>query len=195
MATADYLQDLKPGFTYYAVGGPGLHESLRAYGSADETDPDFVVIGEGEGLDYHTLTIGISILSRGRAKLIGTNPDISLDSTHEGKPVILPGGGTLIAPFQVATGIKPLFIGKPNALMYEQGLRRMKREPKETIMIGDRPDTDIKGAVEIGMRSILVCTGRFKRSDPYPRDVPKPDLMVDTLADLDLHTLRRLVEA
>ena len=52
MATADYLQGQKPGFTYYAVGGPGLLAALDAYGRKDENDPDFVVIGEGEGLDY-----------------------------------------------------------------------------------------------------------------------------------------------
>ena len=193
MATADYLQGQKPGFTYYAVGGPGLLAALNAYGRKDENDPDFVVIGEGEGLDYDSLTIGINILLQGKARLIGTNPDVNLDGTRWGKQVTLPGGGALIAPFQAASCKEPLFIGKPNPAMYLQGLKRLNREAGEVFMIGDRPETDIKGAAEAGIRTILVTTGRYRRYDPYPADTPLPDFMVDSLAEMDLSQLQSMV--
>jgi ribonucleotide monophosphatase NagD (HAD superfamily) len=60
-------------------------------------------------------------------------------------------------------------------------------------MIGDRPDTDIKGAALLGIRTILVCTGRFQRGDPYPSDTPRPDLTVDSLADVHLEELEAMV--
>jgi len=40
-------------------------------------------------------------------------------------------------------------------------------------LIGDRPETDIKGAAQIGIRTILITTGRFRRGDPYPVPYPK----------------------
>jgi HAD superfamily hydrolase (TIGR01457 family) len=195
IATADYLRDLTPDYSYYAVGGAGLHDALIKYGREDHEDPDYVVVGEGEGLDYDTLTTGISILFRGRAKLIGTNPDTSLDGTRAGRSVVLPGGGALVAPFQAATGMKPLFIGKPGPIMYQMGLSRLGKQAHEVFMIGDRPDTDIKGAAQLGIRTILVCTGRFRREDPYPPESPRPDLMVDSLSEVQLAALEAMVGA
>jgi HAD superfamily hydrolase (TIGR01457 family) len=194
MATADYLQTLRPGFSYFAVGGPGLHASLEAHGTFDDVDPDYVVVGEGEGLDYNSLIVGINILLRRRAKLIGTNPDFSLDGTRAGQPVLLPGGGALIAPFQMATGIEPEFVGKPNSVIYQQALKRIGRRASEVIMIGDRPDTDIEGAARVGIRTILVCTGRFAWDEPYPVGLLRPDFTVRSLADVHLKELENMVQ-
>ena len=195
IATAGYLHRVTPGFTYYAVGGPGLHAALAEYGTADEDNPDYVVVGEGEGLDYHTVTIGITMLLRGRSKLIGTNLDVNLDGTYNGRPAVLPGCGALIAPFQVGSGMEPLFVGKPSQGMYEQGLNALGRKPGEVIMIGDRPETDIKGAAQSGIRTILVTTGRFRRDDPYPVHTPRPDLIIDSLSELDIAQLNAMVTA
>ena len=193
MATAGYLHQVTPGFTYYAVGGPGLHTALAKYGTADEDAPDYVVVGEGEGLDYHAVTMGITMLLRGRSKLIGTNPDVSLDSTYNGSPAVLPGCGALIAPFQVGSGMEPLFVGKPSQIMYKQGLNALGRKPGEVFMIGDRPETDIKGAAQSGLRTILVTTGRFRPDDLYPAHTPRPDLIIDSLAELDMAQLKAMV--
>lgn len=193
MATASYLHRVTPGFTYYAVGGPGLHAALAEYGTADEDAPDYVVVGEGEGLDYHTVTMGITMLLRGRSKLIGTNPDVNLDGMYNNRSAVLPGCGALIAPFQVGSGVDPLFVGKPSQVMFQQGLNALRRKPGQVFMIGDRPETDIRGAAQIGIRTILVTTGRFKRDDPYPAAIPKPDLTVNSLAELDVAQLTAMV--
>jgi len=170
-----------------------LQEALKKYGREEEVAPDYVVVGEGEGLDYDSLTTGITILLEGRAQLIGTNPDPNLDGTRKGRPVVLPGGGALIAPFQAATGMAPLFVGKPGPIMYEQALRRLGKKAGEVFMIGDRPDTDIKGAVQVGIHTILVTTGRYRRNDPYPDDIPQPDLLVDSLAEIRFSQLQDMV--
>jgi len=90
-----------------------LREALRQHGIEDATEPDYAIVGEGQGLTYETLTLGINRLVFGQAKLIGTNPDPVLDGTWNGQDIVLPGGGALIAPFAAATGVEPLFIGKP----------------------------------------------------------------------------------
>lgn len=193
IATAHYLHHEKPGFRYFAVGGLGLHEALQRYGTEDSDEPDYVVVGEGEGLSYQTLTLGINRILENGAKLIGTNPDRNLDGTLNGRRRVLPGGGALIAPFTAATGIEPTFIGKPEPWLYKAAMQRLGATAERTVMIGDRPDTDIKGAAELGMVTVLVRTGRFTPDAPYPDALPKPDFDIPTLADVDLNDIARRI--
>ncbi|KAI9010565.1 protein NagD [Hyaloraphidium curvatum] len=190
MATASYLARETADFRYFAIGGPGLHAALAAVGKEDLTDPDYVVVGEGPGLTYESLTLGLGLLVRGRAKLIGTNPDANVDGTVNGKPAVLPGGGALVAPFAAGSGKEPIFIGKPAPSLYLEALRRLDAvRPEDAIMVGDRPDTDIKGAAELGIRTVLVRTGRFGPGEPYPKGLPKPDYDIASLAELPLDNL------
>jgi len=186
IATAAFLQAEKPGFSYFSVGGSGLHNALRRYGTDDADEPDYVIVGEGEGLTYESLTLGINRLIYGKAKLIGTNPDPALDGTRNGQAIVLPGGGALIAPFAAATGLEPLFIGKPERWLFIEALHRLNRSANEAIMVGDRPDTDIKGAAQLGIVTVLVRTGRFPPDMPYPDGLPKPDFDVNSLNELNL---------
>jgi NagD protein len=185
MATADCLRLETPDYRYYAVGGAGLHESLSHSGRYDPVDPDYVVVGEGPGLDYATLSIGVGILHRGRAQLIGTNPDANVDAVIDGKPTILPGGGALVSPFEVASGKPPRFIGKPFPAMFGRALEQLGRDADQVVMVGDRPDTDIRGAAQAGLRTILVRTGRFDPGQVYPEYLPTPDRDVESLAQID----------
>lgn len=175
LATARWLSRVHPGFRYFAVGAGGLDAALRALGRPDAEHADFVIVGEGPGLDFEQLTTGINlVLSRG-ARLIGTNPDHTVDAVRDGRRVVLPGGGALIAPFAMATGVTPTIIGKPEPLLYEMALEVLRCSAGECIMIGDRPDTDIAGAERLGMWTALVRTGRFAPSRPWPKEIPVPD--------------------
>ena len=183
-AATHWLHEQKPGFRYYAIGDRGLDEALSRHGVADDRRADYVVVGEGPGLDFDSLTTGIRLLLDGGAKLISTNPDTNVDGTCEGTPCVLPGGGALVAPFAVATGIQPVTIGKPNPLLFEMALKRLGLPPHDCLMIGDRPDTDIAGAAAMGMKTALVRTGRFRPGETYPPDLPQPDTDVDSLTAL-----------
>lgn len=168
MATADWLASERPGFRYFAVGAGDLHEALRRVGTEDELDADFVVVGEGPGLDFDSLTTGINLILQRGARLVGTNPDPDVDAIHDGRHRVLPGGGALIAPFAVATGRTPVFIGKPHPGLFRMALGFLGVDAPDCVMIGDRPDTDILGAQRLGMRTALVRTGRFAVADPLP---------------------------
>lgn len=185
-ATARWLNKEKPGFRYFAVGADGLHQALRAVGIADSKNADFVVVGEGPGIDFESLTTGINLIVKLGAKLVATNPDINVDATLDGEHRLVPGGGALVAPFAVASGVEPVIIGKPNPLLFEMALEQLGCEPEQCLMIGDRPDTDIAGAAVLGMQTALVRTGRFAPGEPWPDGLSRPDLDVESLDELGL---------
>lgn len=180
-ATALWLSEQKRDFRYFAVGAEGLHMALRQYGVEDMETADFVVIGEGAGIDYDAIATGINLIQQQGARLICTNPDHSVDAHINGKHCVLPGGGALVAPFAIAAATQPVFIGKPYALLYQIAMNRLGITPERCLMIGDRPDTDIAGAAALGMKTALVRTGRFAPGLRIPDDLPVPDWDVDTL--------------
>lgn len=188
-ATADWLSRTCPGFRWYAVGASGLHAALAAVGTEDAEHADFVVVGEGPGLDYGTLTTGINLILKRGARLVATNPDTTVDAHRAGRHLILPGGGALVAPFAAATGAVPVVIGKPEPLLYEMALVRVGVPAARCLMVGDRPDTDIAGAAPLGMWTALVRTGRFGPGDPWPAGLPRPDWDV-----VDLPALAAVLE-
>ncbi len=182
-ATARHLQNERPGFRYFAVGGPGLHQALAAVGRADERQADYVVVGEGPGLDYETLTRGLALLVAG-ARLVVTNPDTTVDDWADGRHRLLPGGGALVAPFEKASGQEALVIGKPAPLLYRMAAERLGVALQDCWMVGDRPDTDIAGAAALGIKTALVRTGRFAPDDTWPQGLPRPDLDCRNLDEL-----------
>jgi HAD superfamily hydrolase (TIGR01450 family) len=183
-ATAAWLAREHPGFRYYAVGADGLDRVLAAVGTADPEHADVVVVGEGPGLDYESLAIGINLILTRGARLVVTNPDTTVDADRAGQHWVLPGGGALVAPFAAATGCAPVVIGKPEPLLYELAADRLGLPVDRCIMIGDRPDTDIAGAARLGMKTVLVRTGRFPPGAPWPEGLPRADWDFPDLAAL-----------
>jgi NagD protein len=86
---------------------------------------------------------------------------------------MVPACGALVAPIEMAAGIKAYFIGKPNPLMMRHGLRHVNAKREETAIIGDRMDTDIVAGVESEIETILVLSGVTKIED-IPRFPYKP---------------------
>jgi HAD superfamily hydrolase (TIGR01450 family) len=191
LATARWLAHQRPGFRYFAVGAGGLDRALREVGTADAAHADVVVVGEGPGLDFEQLTIGINLILDRGARLVATNPDNAVDALCDGRPCVRPGGGALVAPFAVATGVTPTIVGKPEPLLYEMALEIIECRAAECLMIGDRPDTDIAGAQRLGMWTALVRTGRFAPGARWPLEQPAPNFDLPTLDQL----IERLDEA
>lgn len=183
-ATAAWLCQQKPDFRFFAVGAKGLTKSLLKYGIEDPENADYVVIGEGEGIDYAVITTGINLILKQGAQLICTNPDTSVDAFYRGKRAILPGAGALVAPFIIATGQQPVIIGKPKPLLYEIALQELQVRAQDCLMIGDRPDTDILGAQLLGIQTALVRTGRFAPGETLPKELSPPDWDIDNLTQL-----------
>ncbi|MDR2144544.1 MAG: HAD-IIA family hydrolase [Treponema sp.] len=173
LATAGFLATQRPGGSVYAIGEPGLIQALYDQGfTMNNVNPDYVVVGEGRSYNLEALERAVKLVMAG-ARLIGTNPD--LNGPVEGG-VMVPACGALVAPIELAAGKKAYFIGKPNPLMMRHGLRRLNAQREDTVIIGDRMDTDIQAGVESEIETVLVLSGVTRPEDihgfPYrPRHI------------------------
>jgi NagD protein len=172
LATASFLASQRPGGSVYVIGEPGLIQALYDAGfTMNNVNPDYVVVGEGRGYSLEALERAVKLVLGG-ARLIGTNPDLS--GPVEGG--IVPACGALVAPVELAAKTKAYFVGKPNPLMMRHGLRRLNSMREETVIVGDRMDTDIVAGVETEIETVLVLSGVTALADlpgfPYqPRHI------------------------
>lgn len=165
LATAEFLKRQKPGCSAYVIGEAGLLNALYDSGiTMNDVNPDYVVIGESKSYSLDTLTKAVNLVLGG-AKLIGANSDVS-GNTETG---IAPACKALIAPIEMATGKQAYFCGKPNPLMMRTGLRLLGCHSEESVIIGDRMDTDIVSGTETGVDTVLVLSGvtDMKTADIY----------------------------
>src|SRR4030042_12830 len=144
MATAHFIASQCPGGRVFAIGDSGLYQALYEAGlSIDESRPDYVVVGETRSYSYEKIETAVLLVLAG-AKLIGTNPDLT-GPTERG---IGPACRALIAPIEMSTGRQAYFVGKPNPLIMRHALEILGCERNETVIIGDRMDTDIVAGIE-----------------------------------------------
>ncbi len=181
MATARFLQSQSERSTAYVVGESGLTSEIHRAGYViTDHNPDYVVLGETHAYNFEAITKAIRLVAGG-ARFIATNPDPS--GPAEGG--IVPACGAMAALIERATGRAPFFVGKPNPLMMRSALNHLGVHSENTVMIGDRMDTDIIAGVEAGMDTILVLTGVTRREDvaafPY-----QPGQIVESVADVDV---------
>lgn len=179
LATAQFLDDQRPGGSAYVIGEAGLTTALHDIGYIlTDHDPDFVILGETRTYSFEAMTKAVRLINDG-ARFIATNPD-NVGPSAEGA---LPATGSVAALITAATGRKPYFIGKPNPLMMRAGLNAIGAHSETSAMIGDRMDTDVLAGLEAGMRTFLVLTGvtQAKDIDRYPF---RPSHVVDSIADL-----------
>ncbi len=179
LSTAMFLATQSPGCSVYAIGEAGLLNALYAAGiTMNDVNPDYVVVGETPGYTYDKITKAIRLVLGG-ARLVGTNPDLT-GPTESG---LVPACGCLCAPIELATGRRAYYLGKPNPLMMRQAMKTLGSKPEETVIIGDRMDTDILAGVESGIETLLVLTGVTARED-LPSFPYCPDFVVGGIADL-----------
>ena len=141
------------------------------------------VVGKTIHFNFDMLRKASRFIREG-AKFIGTNPDV-LDPVESGWE---PASGCILAAVETASGRKPYIVGKPNALMMTIARKKLGSRSSETVMIGDRMDTDIVGGMEAGMTTCLVLSGVTDRTmlDQYPY---KPDHVFDNVGQIDINAL------
>ncbi len=161
MFAAHYLQRRYPtGGPVFAVGETGMIDTLAKFGFyQDNQDVLAVVAGLDRQVTYDKLARA-TILIRSGAMFIGTNADRTLPMP-EG---LLPGAGAILAALETATDVQPVVVGKPEPEIYLFALERLKTSPAETLIVGDRLDTDITGAQKIGCHTALLLSGVSRRN-------------------------------
>ncbi len=179
LATARFLDTQRPQSTAFVMGEAGLTTALHEIGYVmTEHNPEYVVLGETLSYSYSQLTRASQLIMAG-ARFIATNPDPN-GPTDRG---IVPACGAVAALITEATGVKAYFVGKPNPLMMRAALRQIGAHSEETVMIGDRMDTDMVAGIESGLETILVLTG-VTTADSVDRFPYRPHRVAESIAEL-----------
>jgi HAD superfamily hydrolase (TIGR01450 family) len=150
-------EQVPEGARVLVVGGEGLRVALRERGlvpveSADD-DPAAVVQGYGgPELPWGRLAEASYAVARG-VPWFASNTDLTIPSGRG----IAPGNGAAVEVVRIATGAEPQVAGKPLPPMHRETI--LRTGAKRPLVVGDRLDTDIEGAFNGGVDSLLVLTG------------------------------------
>ncbi|MFD5427086.1 HAD-IIA family hydrolase [Streptomyces sp. NPDC127084] len=183
-AVARLIADQVPaGARVLVVGGEGLRVALSERGlvpveSADD-DPAAVVQGYGgPELAWGRFAEACYAIARG-VPWFASNTDLTIPSARG----IAPGNGAAVEVVRIATGAEPQVAGKPLPPMHRETVLRTGAE--RPLVVGDRLDTDIEGAFNGGVDSLLVLTGV---TDPARLLAARPEHR-PTYVDADLRGL------
>jgi NagD protein len=184
-ATIDFLKNKFPHLRrLFVLGTTGLCDELQAAGFELTPDdpaavPDAVVVGFDKTLTYPRLCRAAWWIKQGKP-YFATNPD-RVCPTDES--TVLVDCGSITAALETATGTKPqAVLGKPDPAMLQGILQRHAIAAENLAMVGDRLYTDMAMAHRAGALGVLVLTGEAT-ADEAARHIPKPDLIVPTLAE------------
>jgi len=181
MATGKFLGDQGKHGTAYVLGEGGLLTSLHENGiTLVNTDPEFVVLGEGRNFTLEMVQRAVDMILAG-AKFITTNRDPS--PKKKGWNNL--GIAATTAMIEEATGVKAFVVGKPGPVMMRSARKALGLETAETTVIGDTMDTDIQGGVQMGYKTVLVLSGITKLEE-LKRYAFKPDLVVNSVNEIQL---------
>jgi HAD superfamily hydrolase (TIGR01450 family) len=138
------------------IGGPGLLAAVKELGlkpvpSADDV-PAVVVQGYSPDLGWKDLAEATYAVRAG-VPWIATNTDTTVPTARG----IAPGNGTLVAAVRAASGVVPQVAGKPELPLHRESI--LRSGANRPLIVGDRLDTDIEGAVRGNTDSLLVLTG------------------------------------
>lgn len=187
--TSRYLQAHYMGQKVYLSGTRSLTDEFKKDGiliTDDSEEAAVVVIGCNTELTFRTIEDICHILCTRDVPYLGTHPDLTCPNEF-GK---VPDCGAIAQIIYYATGKMPKFIGKPLPLMPELAMSLCGATPEETVVVGDRLDTDVKSGNAANAKTILVFSGEVKPDDFVQSEI-KPTLAIEDCGIL-LEALREL---
>jgi 4-nitrophenyl phosphatase len=176
-------RELPGGGSVYAIGEEGLikalHEKNFATLSMDEADKaDAVVIGMDRHISVKKFAEAALLVQKG-IPFYATNPDKTFP-TPRGK---IPGAGSWISVISTATGISPVYAGKPSPALVDMACQRLGMPKESVLVVGDRLDTDIAAGQAAGCPVALVLSGVSSRMEAVAWR-PRVDIIADDLESL-----------
>ena len=169
----------------HVVGNEAMISTLSEAGfnlTCGEQIPDEPVAAVVAGMDLEINHEKIKIamrLIKGGAAFIATNTDGSYP-TPEG---INPGTGMVIGALHYASGTEPYVVGKPQPAIFQTALRTLESQPDETLMVGDRLETDILGANQLSIQTVALLSGVSSRDEIKENQI-QPDFIYEDIAAL-----------
>ncbi|MFW9971382.1 MAG: HAD-IIA family hydrolase [Candidatus Odinarchaeota archaeon] len=180
IAVKEFLSNY-PNKKSYFVTTKEVAEEFQAFNQIRENEiPDFVIIGDfHDNWDVNRLNIAFKYVLKG-ALLLGTQGNIYyLD--RNGEPVI--DTGSFVYMIAKAANIVPKIFGKPSKEYFLQALEKLNLKTNEIVVIGDDLDSDIEGAINAGIKGVLVKTGKADLFDSTKLKI-KPHLILESFSSL-----------
>ena len=176
-------QNFQRGTKVFMVGEDGTRTALGEKGfevlSVERAqEAQVVVMGIDREVNFNKMREATLLVRRG-VPFYATNPDKTFP-TPRGE---IPGAGAWISVITTATGIEPIYAGKPFPFMMELSLERLGTKKEETLIVGDRLETDIAAGQAVGCPCALVLSGVSTKEQAEAWS-PKIDIVADDLASL-----------
>jgi arabinose operon protein AraL len=181
LVLARHLRGIDPGAPVYVIGEPPMLAEMRAHGFEvrDDARVRWVVIAFDRTFTYAKLDTALQAV-KGGARLIATNPDRTCPV--EGGEI--PDCAGMIAAVEAVTDRRvEAIVGKPSPSILEVALAALGVPAEESVMVGDRIETDIVLGKRSGLATILVLSGVTRPDDPRITALA-PDHVVRSVADL-----------
>jgi len=176
---------LLAGMRVLALTMASVRGDLAAHVTLVEDGADAVLLGgadetaeTGEVFAYENLNRAYAALSEG-ARLVCLHKN-RWWQTAAG-PLL--DAGAFVAGLEYAAQVEAEIVGKPTAAYFKSALAELDSTASDAVMVGDDVEADIGGAKRIGMRGVLVRTGKFRPAALEEAD-PQPDAVIDSVADL-----------
>jgi 4-nitrophenyl phosphatase len=171
------------GTKVFLIGGNGVHEALREQGFEIlpvERAPEaqVFVMGIDRNITFQKI-VEATLLVRSGVPFYATNADKTFP-TPRGE---IPGAGAWLSVITTAAGVEPIVAGKPSPYLMELALERLGTRKEETLVIGDRLETDIAAGQAAGCPTALVLSGVSTR-EQAEKWTPKIDVIAEDLSEL-----------
>ena len=176
-------QRFPPGTKVFMIGQDGIRMALEERGFEilsveDAPEAQAVVMGIDREINFQKV-VEATLLVRNGVPFYATN----LDRTFPTPRGEIPGSGAWISVITTATGVQPIIAGKPFPFLMELSLERLSTRKEETLVVGDRLETDIAAGQAVGCPTALVLSGVSTKEQAREWN-PKPDIIAEDLAAL-----------
>ncbi|MCL4271204.1 MAG: HAD-IIA family hydrolase [Anaerolineales bacterium] len=171
------------GTKIFMIGEDGIRVALEEKGfdvlsTERATEAQAVVMGIDRGINFQKV-VEATLLVRAGIPFYTTNTDRTFP-TPRGE---IPGSGSWLSVITSATGVQPTVAGKPFPYLMELALERLGTSKEETLVVGDRLETDIAAGQAVGCPTAFVLSGVSTRAEAEAWK-PSPTLMADSLEAL-----------
>lgn len=144
-----------------------------------EAEPDAVVVGDvGEGFRYSSLNHAFRLLLGGASFVT-----LARNRYYRAADGLVLDQGPFVAALEYASGREAVLVGKPSPEFFRPVLDLLGVPARDAAIVGDDLETDIGGGQALGLRGILVRTGKF-RQDDLSRSSVRPDRVIDSFASI-----------
>lgn len=167
----------------FMIGGNGVRAALEEKGFEvmpleRASDAQVVVQGIDRGINFEKVAEA-TLLVRNGVPFYTTNTDRTFP-TPRGE---IPGSGAWLSVVTTATGVEPISAGKPFPYLMELSLERLGTRKEETLVVGDRLETDIAAGQAVGCPTALVLSGVSTKEEAEKWE-KKIDIIADDLSAL-----------